>query len=130
MSDGQHAWSVADPFDLPDWLGAEPLRWSTTSYESTTHIEGELTGESGQAHPLDLLCADVAYPAAALDESLRHDTHQAWHFGEVLLLEREGRHALAIPATRWDADIVCEALRRFAKAIGVAPSHLSVVLRL
>ena len=124
------AWAPADPFDLPDWLGDEPLRWSTVATESSALIEGVLSGESGRAEALDLLCADVAYPEPVLDESLRHDTHQAWHFGEVLVLARGRRHALAIPTTRWDAETVCEALRRFAKAVGVPPNHISVVLRL
>jgi hypothetical protein len=130
MTSDADAWAAADPFDLPDWLGDEPLRWSTRTSESAALIEGELTGPSDRSVPLDLLCADVAYPAAVLDESLRHDVHQAWHFGQVLLLVRGGRHALAIPTTHWDADTVCEALRRFAKAVGVPPSHLSVLLRL
>jgi hypothetical protein len=123
-------WSVADPFDLPEWSGAEQLRWSTGETESAALIEGTLTGESGRSLGLDLLCVDVAYPGAVVDESQRHDAHQAWHFGQVLLLEREGRLAMAVPTTRWDADTVCEALRRFAKAIGVPPSQISVLLRL
>lgn len=130
MTDAAAAWSVADPFELPEWLGDEPLHWSTQAVDSSALIEGVLTGESQRSTPLDLLCADVAYPAAALDESLRHDTHQAWHFGQVLLLVRDHRHALAIPTTQWDADTVCEALRRFAKAIGVPSSQISVLLRL
>jgi hypothetical protein len=130
MTDAPDEWTVADPFDLPEWLGAEQLRWTARESDSRALVPGVLTGESDTALDLDLLCADVAYPAAVLDERLRHDTHQAWHFGQVLLLARHGRHALAIPATRWDADVVCEALRRFAKAIGVPPSQMSVVLRL
>jgi hypothetical protein len=124
------AWSVADPFDLPEWVGAEQLLWSTGETESAALIVGALTGESGDTLGLDLLCADVAYPATVVDERRRHDAHQAWHFGQVLLLERDGRLAMAVPTTRWDADAVCEALRRFAKAIGVPPSQISVMLRL
>jgi hypothetical protein len=123
-------WSVSDPFDLPEWVGAEQLRWSTDETKSTALIAGTLTGESGESLSLDLLCADVAYPAAIVDERRRHDTHQAWHFGQVLLLERNGRLAMAVPATRWDADMICEALRRFAKAIGAPSSQISLVLRL
>ncbi|HYJ66309.1 MAG TPA: hypothetical protein VEX15_01465 [Nocardioidaceae bacterium] len=124
-------WSVADPFDLPEWVGAEQLRWSTGETASTALIAGTLAGESGESLGLDLLCVDVAYPAAVVDERQRHDAHQAWHFGQVLMLvDRDGRLAMAVPATRWDADTVCEALRRFAKAIGVPPSQISVVLRL
>ena len=125
------AWSVADPFDLPEWVGAEQLRWSTGETESAAVIDGTLTGESGESLRLDFLCVDVAYPAAVVDERQRHDAHQAWHFGQVLLLERDsGPLAMAVPTTHWDADTVCEALRRFAKAIGVPPSQISVLLRL
>jgi hypothetical protein len=123
-------WSLSDPFDLPDWVGSEQLRWSTGETRSTALIAGTLTGESGNSLGLDLLCVDVAYPATVVDESRRHDAHQSWHFGEVLLLERDGRLAMAVPSTRWDADTVCEALRRFAKAIGAPPSQISLVLRL
>jgi hypothetical protein len=130
MSSSPGEWAVADPFDLPEWLGEEQLRWSTEQSESGALVLGILTGDSGATLDLDLLCADVAYPAAAVSERLRHDAHQAWHFGQVLLLVRAGRHALAMPTTRWDADTVCEALRRFAKAIGVPPGQLAVVLRL
>jgi hypothetical protein len=130
MTDASDQWSVADPFDLPDWLGEEQLRWSIEQSESGALVLGALTGDSGATLDLDLLCADVAYPAAVLSERLRHDAHQAWHFGQVLLLVRHERHALAMPTTRWDADTVCEALRRFAKAIGVPPGQLAVVLRL
>jgi hypothetical protein len=130
MSNPPGEWAVADPFDLPEWLGEEHLRWSTKESQSGAIVAGSITGDSGTCVDLDLLCVDVAYPAAVVTERLRHDAHQAWHFGQVLLLVRDGRHALAMPTTRWDADTVCEALRRFAKAIGVPPSQLSVVLRL
>jgi hypothetical protein len=126
----EDAWSVADPFDLPEWVGAEQLQWSAGETRSTALITGTLTGESGESLGLDLLCVDVAYPAAVVDDRRRHDAHQAWHFGQVSLLERDGRVAMAVPAIRWDADTVCEALRRFAKAIGVPPSQISVLLRL
>jgi hypothetical protein len=129
MTDVTEDWSIADPFDLPEWLGEQPLQWSTREAETGARIEGVLTSGSGEVD-LDLLCVDVAFPAVALGERLRHDAHQAWHFGQVLLLVREDRHALAVPTTRWDADIACEAMRRFAKAIGVPASHISVLLRL
>ena len=91
-------WSVADPFDLPEWVGAEQLRWSTGETKSTALISGRLAGESGESLGLDLLCVDVAYPAAVVDERRRHDAHQAWHFGQVLLLvNRDGRLAMAVP---------------------------------
>lgn len=130
MTDAAIGWSVADPFELPDWLGAEELRWTTKETGSAALIEGRLTGDGDHALGLDMLCADVAFPAAVVSEQQRHDVHQAWHFGQVLLLVRDGRHAVAVPTTRWDADTGLEALRRFAKAIGVPPSQLSVVLRL
>lgn len=129
MTDDAVEWSTADPFDLPEWLGDQQLQWSTRESETGARIEGVLTSGSGEL-ALDLLCADVAFPAVALSESLRHDAHQAWHFGQVLLLVRRERHALAVPATRWDPDTACEAMRRFAKAIGVPSSQISVVLRL
>ena len=84
MTDAAAGWSVADPFDLPDWLGAEELRWTTKDTGPRAGIVGVLTGSGDHALGLDMLCADTG----------------------------------------------CEAMRRFAKAIGVPPSQLSVVLRL
>ena len=43
---------------------------------------------------------------------------------------RARTYAVAVPTTAMDVDLVCTALRRFAKAIGIAPSRVSVHIRL
>jgi hypothetical protein len=65
-----------------------------------------------------------------LGERWRHDAHQAWSYGQVLLVEYDGRLTLAVPGTRFTADDALETLARLAKAVGVQPERFSVTLRL
>ncbi|MDQ3628198.1 MAG: hypothetical protein M3419_05215 [Actinomycetota bacterium] len=123
-------WQPADPFDLPEWLGQDALTWVAEHTLSSVQVVGMLTSAAGQQLPLDLLCVDAAFPAPVVCERVRHDAHQAWHYGQVLLLGRAGRTALGVPKARIDADLSCDALRRFAKAIGVRSDRVSVTLRL
>ncbi len=123
-------WQPADPFDLPEWLGEDALTWAAEHDLSSVHVVGVLTSTAGQQLPLDLLCVDAAFPAPVVSERVRHDVHQAWHYGQVLLLGRPGNTALGVPVARIDADLSCDALRRFAKAIGVPSDRMSVTLQL
>ena len=122
-------WEVADPFDLPEWL-ADGFTWQADETLAGGLVPGRLTGAAGQRLALDLLCADVAFPSPVLDEAKRSQAHQAWHYAQVLLLMDAARHTLAVPASLLGADLACEALRRFAKSVGVSPAHVNVTLRL
>ncbi len=119
-----------DPFDLPEWLGTEPVTWSAGgSLDETSHVRGEFTcGEHSLA--LDLLAVDVAYPAPVCPEAVRRSAHQAWRYGEVALLDVDGRSAAGVPTSRLDVDLVCEALRRVAKAVGAPVGNFTVSIAL
>lgn len=130
MTGAADPWQLADPFELPDWLGEEAFTWVADHALSSVHVGGTLTSETGLQLPLDLLCVDAAFPAAVVGEQVRHDAHQAWHYDQVLLLGRDRRTALAVPVAQVDADLACDALRRLAKAVGVRTDRVSVTLRL
>lgn len=120
-----------DPFDLPEWLGEEEVTWAADSGLRSGHcVPGLLTGRGHDPLPCDLLAVDEAYPVPVADQELRHDTHQAWRYGQVLLVEDHGRLTLAVPGTRFTADIVLDALGRLAKAVGASPDHYTVLLRI
>jgi len=123
-----------DPFDLPEWLGAEPVVWTP---EGGIHDRYLVTGALGAGDPADghslpcaLLAVDEAYPEPVADDDLRHMAHQAWKYGEVLLVTLDDRMTLAVPGTSFTADLVLDALARFAKAVGARPESFSVLLRL
>ena len=122
-------WQVADAFDLPEWL-ANGFTWQAAETLTGVRVPGEVTGARGERLALDLLCADVAFPAPVVSDILRTQAHQAWHYAQVLLLSDGERSTLAVPASALGADLACEALRRFAKAVGVSSSDVSVTLRL
>ncbi|MGH3499180.1 MAG: hypothetical protein ACRDP1_17125 [Nocardioidaceae bacterium] len=122
-------WRGADPFDLPEWLGSQPLTWLSDTGLDEPLVRGHVAGGDGSSLPLDLLAADVAYPSPALTEQRRIEAHQAWRLGEVLLVVDE-RHALAVPSSRFDAVLACEVMRRFAKSQGIDAAQLRVCLSL
>jgi hypothetical protein len=116
-----------DPFDLPDWTGTEQVCWqSEDPLSDEAWVRGSLTAQPDLRHPLDLVAVDEVYPRSATTEELRRRAHQAWSIGEVLLVERNGRVAIAAPGTRFDANAACELLRRFARAVGAPPSNVTV----
>ncbi|MGH3315044.1 MAG: hypothetical protein ACRDO0_02770 [Nocardioidaceae bacterium] len=124
-----------DPFELPDWLGQEQVLWQATDErggrETTGTIHGMLRPLHGDEElSLDLLGVDVAWPKPVCDEESRHLAHEAWHYGQVILLDVEGRVTLGVPCTTFSTDLVCEAVRRFSKAVGAEPSRFLVQLRL
>ncbi len=63
-------------------------------------------------------------------DDVRSRAHQAWHHGQVLLVERERSLTLAVPGRRFDAELVMEALARLAKAVGGSPDDWVVLLRI
>ena len=119
-----------DPFDLPDWLGTRQISWvARSSVRGASHVRGCLAG-GGEEIACDLLAADVAYPQPLLAEAWRRQAHQAWEYGQVLLVSYDGRLTLAVPGTAYSADGALEAVGRLAKAVGVEPDRFVVCLRL
>lgn len=97
------------------------MTWAaTTALADGPRVAGHLQGPSGQVEPLDLLACDAAYPTPVLGEDERHLAHQAWQFGEVLLISYEGCTTAVMPGSRFDANDACEVLRRVAKAVGAS----------
>lgn len=118
-----------DPFDLPEWLAGGEVTWqASSSVRDATLVSGELTS-GAERLACDLLAADVAYPAAVLDSDWRRAAHEQWSFGQVLLIEYDGRLTLAVPGTGFTADRVLDTLGRLAKAVGVRPSTFVAALR-
>ena len=122
--------SEVDPFDLPEWLAEQEVTWRAgSSVRGSHHVAGDLTA-GGESLACDLLAADLAYPEPTLDGPWRRAAHQQWSFGQVLLVEYDGRLTLAVPGTDFTADRVLDSLTRLAKAVGVAPSRFVAALRL
>lgn len=123
--------SIADPFDLPDWLATEHVTWeAVTSLTDTAHVLGQLNGGADLRHQFDLLAVDAAFPLPVCPEQERAAAHQAWHYGEVVLVEIDSRLAAAVPGTRFDANVMCETLRRLAKSVGAPSSNFTVSVTL
>ena len=120
-----------DAFDLPDWLGVAPVAWTAVDSIGATHlVAGCLRGSDGDPVDCDVLACDLAYPVPVLDERWRHDAHQAWTLGEVLLVEYDGRLTMVVPGTTVTAELALEAVRRLAKAVGAPADRFTVSLRL
>jgi hypothetical protein len=123
--------SIVDAFDLPDWLGTEYVVWhAESSLVEAAQVAGTLKAGDGRSHQLDLLAVDAAYPRPVCPEAERTAAHQAWHYGEVILLRIDSRLAAAVPGTRFDANIMCETLRRVAKSVGAPPTSFTVAVTL
>ena len=122
---------AADPFDLPEWLGVSDVTWSAEAGVRRGHaVPGHLAGAGEVPLPCDLLAVDPAYPSAVAPETVRHDAHQAWRYGQVLLVRRDGRLTLAVPGTGFTADLVLEAVGRLALAVGAPIDRYAVLLRI
>lgn len=128
------ALQLVDAFELPEWLGTSHVSWSAaSSVRGAQRIQGMLSSPGTQGVeplPCDLMAADVAYPEPLLPDAWRRHAHQAWTYGQVLLMSYEGRLTLAVPGTAYSADGVLEAISRLAKAVGVPPGRFIVCLRL
>ena len=123
--------AAVDAFDLPEWLGVEPVTWTgESSLDGRSHLLCGSLETAAEQLVCDVLACDVAYPQAVLPERWRREAHSAWLRDEVLLVSRGGRLALAVPGTTVGAELVLEAVRRLAKAVGAAPERFTVALRL
>ena len=123
-------WQRGDPFELPEWLGREGLTWSLDGPLSAAQVRGTVHGAGEHQLRLDIVCADVAYPAPVVPELIRRECHLSWHHGQVLVLANPVSHALGVPVSTLDADTACEALRRFAAAIAVDVARVQVLISL
>ncbi len=119
-----------DAFDLPDWLGTERVTWRAEGILTDEPLVAGWLSSDQRSHPLDLLAVDAAYPRTVCSSPQRHDAHQAWYFGEVLLLESGGRVAAAVPTVSFDPNQVVDAIRRVAKALGAPSANFTVTLML
>ena len=119
-----------DPFDLPEWLGTDSVCWRAEArLGDGPHVEGAFTSSAGDRLRFALLAVDAAYPVVVCPEPQRREAHQAWGFGSVLLLEVDGAPAAAAPARRFDADLVCETVRRVAAAVGARAGEVTVSIQ-
>ena len=120
-----------DPFDLPEWLGTDEVVWrAEVGLTSGHHVRGRLGGGDDADLVCDLLAVDEAYPEPQVDEPTRSRVHQAWRHGQVVVGERDGRLVLAVPGTRFDPELVLEAVGRLARAVGAHAERYAVLLRL
>lgn len=118
-----------DAFDLPEWLGEEPVVWHTEDTVGTPLVPGHL--QAGEASlPCDLLACDRAYPAPVLPEHWRREAHSSWALGQVLLVHLDQRLTLVTPGVNVSVDSALESLRRLAKAVGVRPDRYAALVRL
>ena len=120
-----------DPFDLPDWLGVAEVTWrAQDGLRTGALVTGVLEAADVEPVPCDLLAVDEAYPAPVVDDEVRLGAHQAWRHGEVHLVRRDGRLALAVPGTFFTADLVLDAFARLARSVGASADRYAVLLRI
>lgn len=130
MTDLRGACSEVDPFDLPEWLGTDPVTWSAVGPLRQGIVPGVLHSDNGDDElECDLMAGDVAYPVAVADEATRVLIHQAWRHGQVHLVRRNHRLTLGAPGTDFTAPRVLDVVGRLAKAVGAPPDHFAVRLR-
>ncbi len=121
---------AVDPFDLPDWLGVEEVTWSPDRGIRCGHlVAGSLAASSGSLR-CDLLAVDQAYRRPVADDDTRVRAHQAWHHGQLHLVEHDGHLTLAVPGRDFTSDRILDAIGRFARAVGASESRYAVLLRL
>ena len=123
--------AAVDPFDLPEWLGVSEVTWSALAgLLSGYAVPGELVAAGHDPLPCDLLGVDEAYPAPIASDAVRRRAHQAWRNGEVHLVRRDGRLALAVPGTFFTADLALETFARLARSVGASADRYTVLLRI
>jgi hypothetical protein len=131
----QAAITDIDPFDLPEWLGTADVVWRAETGLGSGHVvRGRLSAEdgpdAGQEIACDLLAVDEAYPAPVVDDASRLRVHQAWRHGQVVVGEVDSRLVLAVPGTRFDPELVLDALGRLSRAVGAHAERYAALLRL
>jgi hypothetical protein len=120
-----------EPFDLPEWLGVAEVTWSALAGLHTGYaVRGELLAAGHEPLACDLLAVDEAYPEPVAADDVRRRAHQAWRNGEVHLVRRQGRLALAVPGTAFSADLVLAAFARLARSVGASADRYAVLLRI
>ena len=132
-----------DPFDLPEWLGTRDVVWRADAGLRTGHlVRGRLTAGDDPTEALgldcDLLAVDEAYPAPVVDDATRLRVHQSWRHGQVVIgnldsgreQAADARMVLAAPGTRFDPDLVLDALGRLARAVGAHAERYAALLRI
>jgi hypothetical protein len=123
--------AVVDPFELPDWLGTSIVSWHSTSpIGEAARVSGVFRADGHPVQELDLLAVDAAFPEPVCPDPERRQAHRSWHYGEVMLLEIDGRIAAAVPGVRFDANLACETLRRVARSVAADPGRFSVWITL
>ncbi len=130
-----HVITDIDPFDLPEWLAEVDVVWRAEAGLRTGHlVRGRLSGDGAEDLGCDLLAVDEAYPRPVVDDASRLRVHQAWRHGQVVIgslgTGPEQRLLLAIPGSRFDPDLVLDALGRFARAVGAHADRYAALLRL
>ena len=121
-----------DPFELPDWLGTEPVTWSATSgLRAGARVSGLLGSDGVPDVGCDLLAVDLAYPVPVVPDDTRVRAHQQWQHGQVLLLADDSAPlVLAVPGAGFTADSALDALARLALAVGADVSRYAMHLQL
>ena len=120
-----------DAFDLPDWLGTEPVSWRCSSpLDSGPYVRGELTAADGRRQELNLIAVDAAFPVPVCPEPQRRAVHRAWQYGEVVLLEVNDCMSAGVPGRRFDANLACETLRRLAKSVAAKDGAFTMSITL
>jgi hypothetical protein len=131
----QAAITDVDPFDLPEWLGTLEVVWHADAGLRTGHVvRGRLTGDGVEDVTCDLLAVDEAYPQPVVDDATLLRVHQAWRHGQVVIgtlpSGPDERLVLAVPGTRFDPELVLDALGRLARAVGARAERYAALLRL
>lgn len=116
-----------DPFELPDWLGAEEVTWTAVQADGGL-ISGQFSAED-QTLQFDLFAVDRAYPMSALSDCWRQVVHRAWQHGQIALLEIDQRLTMGVPGTDVTAETALVAIGRFARSVGSSPARFVVALR-
>lgn len=129
------AYTEIDPFDLPEWLGAgADVVWAPDHGIGEGHLlAGHLSGQDDGtpvAAACDLVAIDQAYPEAVAEDALRVAVHRAWHHGQVWLAQSQDRLCVLVPGDRFTPELVLEALRRLAAAVGAEPRRYAALLRI
>lgn len=119
-----------DPFDLPEWLGVGQVVWHADQGLRTGHLVAGRLVSGQEVLACDLLAVDEAYPAPVTDDDSRHRAHQAWRHGQILLGVYADRLTIAVPGTRFDAELVLDSLSRLARAVGGSPENMAALLRI
>jgi hypothetical protein len=123
--------AVVDPFELPEWLGTSAVSWHSTSpVDGGPSVSGVFRTDDGRCQDLDLLAVDAAFPVPVCPDAERRLAHRSWQYGEVILLDIDGRIVAGVPGRQFDANLACETLRRVARSVAADTGRYSVWITL